>query len=174
MDLEEIAKRFKEFCQEGHGDYVYLRIGRDLNDVKIEVELDDDEVLNLKVKDGVVRKVKYIDEDNDLVRSDKFESDGVLDRIRQKKDGDDAGLQVNRRDDEWKFEFTTKSLTKNFDHFIIGPELGQVSASVKSLLQLVDPKLLQGLEKEKVYLYKDESKVVVQVGKGKKAEKHRF
>lgn len=174
MDLKELAKRFKEFCEAGYGDYIFLRLDKDLNNFKAEVELDDKEVLDLKVKDGVVKKVKYIDEDNDLARSDKFESDGVLDRIRQKKDGDEAGLQVNKRDDEWKFEFTTKSLAKNFDHFIIGPELGQVSDSVKSLLQLVDPKLLEGLEKEKVYLYKDESKVVVQVGKGKKAEKHRF
>lgn len=174
MDLEELAKRFKKFCDAGYGDYVFLRLDKDLNDFKAEVELDDKEVLDLKVKDGVVRKVKYIDEDNDLVRSDKFESDGVLDRIRQKKDGDDAGLQVNKRDDEWKFEFRTKSLTKNFDHFIIGPDLGGVSESVKNLLQLVDSRLLQGLEKEKVYLYKDGDKVVVQVGKGKKADKHRF
>lgn len=172
--LKELAKGFKEFCDAGHGDYVFLHLDRPLTDFKAEVELDDKEVLDVRVRDGVVRKVKYTDEDNDLKRSDKFESNGVLDRIRQSRHGDREGLQVDKRDDEWKMECRTKNLSKDFKHFLLGPELGEVSDSVKALVKLVDPKLLEGLEKEKVYLEKDGDKVVVQVGKGKKAVKHKF
>jgi len=172
--FKELAMKFKEFCEAGHGDYVFLRLDRPLDNFKGEVELDGKEVLDLRVRDGVVRKVKYLDEDADIKRSDKFDRSGVLDRIRQQRNGDDEGLQVNKRDDEWKMEYRTKTLSTVFKHFLIGPEIGKVSPSVEALVELVDPQLLHGLEKEKIYLEKEDGHYLVQVGKGKNAQKYKY
>lgn len=173
-NLTELARLFKEFCDAGHGDYVYLNIDRPVDTFKAQVEKAGKDVLFVRVRDGAVRKVTYTNEDEDLTRSDKFESTGVLDSISQKRKGDKEGLQVDRRDDEWKFEFRTKTLSKDFKHFLLGPELDEFSDAVKALLSIADAKLLKGLEKEKVYFEKDGDKIVVQVGKGSKAEKHKF
>lgn len=172
--FKEIAKRFKEFCEAGHGDYVFLNLRRPVDNFKAEVERDGNEVLDLQVRDGAVRKVKYVDEEDDLTRSDKFDGSGVLERIHQKSDGDRVGLQVDKKDDEWQLECRTKTLSSDLTQFLLGPELGEVSDTVKALLSLVDSELFSGLEKEKVYLALEDGRVLLQVGKGKKAVKHRF
>jgi len=173
-NLKELASRFEKFVGLGYGDYLFLNLDRPLDTFRAQVEKDGDEVLVVHVRDGVVRKVNYVDEDDNLKRQDKFGNDGVLESVHQKKRGDEKGLQVDRANNsEWKLESRSKSLS-NFKHLLLGPELGEVSEAVNAIVTFVDEELFQGLEKEKVYFEMDDKQVVIKVGKGRKGTIHRF